>query len=152
MGEKGKRVREKEEDEAVVKRKCVNPVSVEAFDIFSQWKMSEWDSCCVDSDCELLAWSSELVNGDVCVPSSTVVELVGDGDPSDPSWEFVSECSSVAGSGVPVLAGVGVSAPSVVTVVCARMRLRTLSGVLWNRSLFLSPRCAISLVWKARKT
>ena len=34
-------VREKGEDETVVKRKCVNPVSVEAFDIFSQGEISE---------------------------------------------------------------------------------------------------------------
>ena len=36
VGKKGERVREKEEDETVVNRKCVNPVSVEVFDIFSQ--------------------------------------------------------------------------------------------------------------------
>ena len=34
VGKKGKRDREKEEDETVVGRKCVNPVSVEACDIF----------------------------------------------------------------------------------------------------------------------
>ena len=41
-----------------------------------------------------------------------------DGDPTDSRREFVSVCGSVAGSDVPVLAGVGVSDPSVVTVVC----------------------------------
>ena len=30
---------------------CVNPVSVEAFDIFSQGKISECDTCGVNSDC-----------------------------------------------------------------------------------------------------
>ena len=34
VGEKGKRVREKGEDEMVVKRKCVNQVSVQAFQHF----------------------------------------------------------------------------------------------------------------------
>ena len=36
--------------------------------------------------------------------------MFGDGDPSDSGWEFVSECGSVAGSDVSVLAAVGVSA------------------------------------------
>ena len=49
---KGKRVREKEEDETVVKRNCANPVSMEAFDIFSQGENSECDSCGANSDCE----------------------------------------------------------------------------------------------------
>ena len=141
MGKKGKRVKEREEDEAVVKRICVNTVSVEAFDIFSQVEMSDWDSCGVDSDGELGAWSCELVSCGVCVPSSSAVELVEDGDPSGSVWEFVSECGSVTGSDVPVLAGVGVSAPSVVTVVCEDAP----SG---KRSLFLSPRSVNSLVWR----
>ena len=70
---------------------------MEAFDIFSREEMSEWDSCGVDSDCELGAWSGELVSSSVCEPSSSAVELVGDDDPSDSGWEFVSECCSVAG-------------------------------------------------------
>ena len=49
---KKERESEREVDKEVVKRTCVKPVSVEAFDIFSQWEMSEWDSCGVDSDCE----------------------------------------------------------------------------------------------------
>ena len=44
-GKEGKRIREKGEDEWAVKRKCVNPVSVEDFDIFSQGEISECDSC-----------------------------------------------------------------------------------------------------------
>ena len=77
--------------------------------------MSEWDSC--------------------GVPSSSAVELVGDGGLSGSSWEFVSECGSVAGSDVPVLAGVGVSAPSVVTVVCEDVPSDSGWDFLWNRSL-----------------
>ena len=46
---------------------------MEAFDIFSQEEMSEWDSCGVDSYCELGAWSSDLVSGRVFVPSSSAV-------------------------------------------------------------------------------
>ena len=42
---RGEGVREKGKDETVVKRKCVNPVSVEAFDVFSQGEISELDSC-----------------------------------------------------------------------------------------------------------
>ena len=53
------KIREKGKDETVVKRKCVNPVSIEAFDTFSQ-EMSECDSCGVDSDCESGTWSCAL--------------------------------------------------------------------------------------------
>ena len=80
---------------------------MEAFDIFSQREMSEWDSCGFDSDCELEDWSCEVVSSDVCVPSSSVVEVVGDGELSGSGWEFVSACGSVIGSDVPVVAGVG---------------------------------------------
>ena len=95
-----KKEREREVVESVFKRKCVNTISVEAFDIFSPGEMLEWDSCGVAFDCELEAWSSELVSSSVCVPSSSAVELVGDCDPSDSSWKFVSECGPVAGSAV----------------------------------------------------
>ena len=64
----GKRVREKEEDETVVKRNCANTVSVEAFDIFSQRENSECDSCGANSDCESGTWSSALVGDDIYVP------------------------------------------------------------------------------------
>ena len=47
-GRKGKRTMEKGEDETFVKRKCVNPVSVEAFDTFSPGDISESGA---DSDC-----------------------------------------------------------------------------------------------------
>ena len=57
----------------------------------------------------------------------------------------VSECGSVAGSHVLVLAGVRVSAPSVVTVLCEDAPSDS-EWVLWTRSLFLSPRSVISLV------
>ena len=43
------------------------PVSIEAFDIFSQ-EMSECDSCGVDSDCESGTWSCALVGDDIHVP------------------------------------------------------------------------------------
>ena len=62
VGKKGKRVREKGEDETVGKRKRVNPVSVEAFDIFSQGEISEWDSCGGNSDGESGTWLSELAS------------------------------------------------------------------------------------------
>ena len=51
--------------------------------------MSEWDSCGVDNDCELGAWSRELVISSFCVPSSSAVKLVGDGDPSQLQRNFL---------------------------------------------------------------
>ena len=60
MCEKGKRGRKKEEDETVVRRNCVNPVSVEALDIFSQGAIC--DSCGVNSGCESGKWWSVLVS------------------------------------------------------------------------------------------
>ena len=45
-------------------------------------------------------------------------EVVGDGEPSGSGWEFVSECGSVAVSGVPLVTDVGETAPSFVTVMC----------------------------------
>ena len=129
----------------------MNQVSLEAFDIFSQGEISERDSCGVDSDCEFGAWSGELVSSRVCVLSSSALEL-GDGDPSDSGWEFVSECGSVAGSDVPVLAGVRVSAPSVVTLMCEGVPSDSERDFVDPQSFLLSPRSEISLVWKARKT
>ena len=86
-----KRKESQRERERKIKRlsrgNVLTPVSVEAFDIFSQGEMSEWDSCGVGSGCRTRVGSS--------------CRSVG----------------SVAGSDVLVLAGVGVSAPSVVTVV-----------------------------------
>ena len=73
VGKQGKRAREKGEDETVVKRKCVFPVSLEAFDIFSQGDISECDSCGVTSDCESGTWSSALVSNDIHVPPSFAV-------------------------------------------------------------------------------
>ena len=72
----------------------------------------------MNSDCESRTWSSELVSNGVHVHLSFAVEVVGDGEPSVSGWEFVSECGSVAVSGVPVVADVGETAPSVVTVMC----------------------------------
>ena len=66
VGKKGKRDREIEEDETGVKRKCVNPVSVEACDIFSQGEISECDSQC-GSVSMLGKWSRALVSNDIYV-------------------------------------------------------------------------------------
>ena len=63
------------------------------------------------------------------MPPSFEVEVVGDGEPSDSGWEF-------AASGMLVVTDVGDSAPSVVTVMCEGVCLRTLGGILWNRSPF----------------
>ena len=75
-GEGKKRGREKEEHETVVKRNCVNSVSVEAFDIFSQGTISECDSEC-SSVAESGKWSSALVSYDIYVPPSFAVEVGG---------------------------------------------------------------------------
>ena len=106
----------KGEDETVVKRKCVNPVSVEAFVIFSYGEISECVSCGVDSDCESGTWSSALVSNDIRVPTSFAVEVVGGGEPSDSGRELGSKCGSVAASGVLVVTDVSEIAPSVVTL------------------------------------
>ena len=73
----GKRIREKGEDGTVLKRKCVNPVSVEAFDIFSQEEISESDSCGADSDCGSGTRSSALVRNDIHVRLSFAVKVLG---------------------------------------------------------------------------
>ena len=70
------------------------------------------DSCGVNSDCESGTWSSALVITDIHVLSSF------DGKPSDSGWEFVSECGSVAVSGMLEVADMGEAALSVVTVMC----------------------------------
>ena len=57
----------------------MNPVSDEAFDIFSLGEISECDSCGVNSDCESGTWSSPLVGNDIHVPPSFAEEVVGDG-------------------------------------------------------------------------
>ena len=73
----------------------------------------------------LETWSGELVSRSVCVPSSSAVELVGDGDPSDSSWEFVSACGWF---GVCSFCG----------DLCARMCLRILSGIFVDPQSFFS--------------
>ena len=100
---------EKEEDETVVKRKYVNPVSVDAFDIFSQGEISECGSVV-----EPGKWSSALVSNDKNVLPSFAVEVVGVGEVSGSVWELGSACGSIAVSGVPVVPDVGVTAPSAV--------------------------------------
>ena len=73
------------------------------------------------------------------------------GFPSVSGWEFASECCSVVGSDVSVLAGVGVTALSVATVVCEDVPSDSECDFVKSQSFSL-PRCLISLVWKARKT
>ena len=77
-GKKRIRDEEKEENETViVKRRCVNPVSAEAFDFFSQGEISEscgnsWGLC----DCAPGTWTVLPVVTDVRVsPSSAVAEM-----------------------------------------------------------------------------
>ena len=102
VGKKGKRGRERKEDETVVKRKCVNTGQVEAFDIFNQGEISECDSEC-GSVVVLVKWSSALVSNDICVPPPFTVEVVGVGEMWDSGWVFGSECGSDAVSGVRVV-------------------------------------------------
>ena len=76
MDKKRTREEEKEENETViVKRRCVNPVSTEAFDIFSQEEFSGscgslgdlLDYSCGLSDCDSVTWTSLLLVSDVFV-------------------------------------------------------------------------------------
>ena len=46
----------------------MNPFSLDAFDIFSQWEISERELRGVDSNCESGTWSSALVSDDIRVP------------------------------------------------------------------------------------
>ena len=62
----------------------------------------------------------------------------------------LSECDSVARSGVPVVTGVLVS-PSSSVVVIGEALVWTLIGKTWNRSPFLSPDSVRSLVWRIKK-
>ena len=96
----------------------MDPVSVEAFDMFSPGEISESNSCGVNSDCESGMWLSALVSHDIRVSPSFAVEVVGEGEPSDSGWEFGSERGSVAVSGVPVETDVGETAPYGVTEMC----------------------------------
>ena len=94
VGKKGKRVRQEEEGETVVRRKCVNTVFVEAFDIFSEGEISECDSCGGNFDCESGTWSCAHVSNGIHVLPSFAVSIL------------------------PVVTDVGETAPSVVTVMC----------------------------------
>ena len=114
---KEKRGRDKGENETVVKRKCVNRVSLDAFNTVSQGNISECDSECGSVD-ESVKWSIALVNNDIYVHPSFVVEVVGVGEMSNSGWEFGSECGSVDVSGVLVVHDAGEAVLSVVTVRC----------------------------------
>ena len=93
VSRKRKTEEEKEENETViVKRRCVNLVSAEAFDIVSQKELSEscrnswgdlWDESCGLSDCDSVTWTGVLVS-----PSSAVAVMC-EGVSSDSDWEFV---------------------------------------------------------------
>ena len=130
----------------------MNPVSVEAFDIFSQGKISECDSCGVCSDCESGTWSSARVSVDVRVHPSFAVEVVGDGEPSDSCWEFGSEGDSVAVSGVPVNSDVIETTPSVVTVMCEGVSSDSEWYFVDSQFVSFFARSVISLMWKFRET
>ena len=93
-------------------------VSVGAFDNNSQEEISECGSCGVNSYCESGTWSSVLVSNDIHVRPSFAVEVVGDGEPSGSCRVFVSECGSVAVSGVLVVTDVGETAHSAVAAMC----------------------------------
>ena len=90
-GEKG------EDGTVAVKRKCINPVSAEAFDIFSQGEESEscgnswcdlWDDSSGLSDCGSVTLSCVPVVTDVLVfPSSALAVRID--ALSDWDWEFV---------------------------------------------------------------
>ena len=62
----------------------MNPVSVEAFDIFSQGEISE-----CDSECGSVAVSGVPVVIDVGETASSVVTVMCEGVPSDSEWDFV---------------------------------------------------------------
>ena len=96
VSRKRKREGEKREDETVVvQRRCVNPVSAEAFDIFSQEDSEScgnswcdlWDDSRGLSHCGPVAWSVVPVVTDV-FPSSAVA-VMNEVVSSDSDWEFL---------------------------------------------------------------
>ena len=117
-GNKGKRVREKREDETVVKRKCVNPVAAEAFDISAKGKFLSVIRVVLPLTVSRGRGLSVRASNDIRVLPSFAVEVVGDGASPDSGWEFGSEGGPVAVSGLPVVPDVGGTTPFVVTVMC----------------------------------
>ena len=104
VSRKRKREGDKGEDQkVVVKRRCINLVSAEAFDIFSHGRDSEccgnsWsdlagDSCGL-SDCGYVALSGVVVVTDVLVSPSSAVAVMSEALLSDFDWEFVEPPSS----------------------------------------------------------
>ena len=99
MSKQRTREEEKEENETViVKRRCVNPVSTEVFDIFGQEEDSEtcgnswcdlWDDSCGLSDCDSVTWTSLPVVSVVFVSPSSAVAEICEGVSSGSDWEFV---------------------------------------------------------------
>ena len=80
------------------KRRCLNPVSTEAFHIFCQEEDLEsfgnswgdhWDESCGLSDSDSVTWTGLLVVTDVLVSSFTAVADMCEGVFLDSDWEFV---------------------------------------------------------------
>ena len=87
VSRKRKREGRKGEDETVaVKRRCTNPVSDEAFDVFSQWEDSESSGL---SDCGSEASSGVPVVTDVPVSPSSTAVVMSEALVSDSDWEVV---------------------------------------------------------------
>ena len=149
VGEKRKRVEEKEEYVLVVKRECVNPTIVEVFDMFNPGRFrsvnrKSWgdlweDSSGIDSDCESVTWSSAPVVTDAHVLLSYAVEVMV-------SWGFTSDCGSVAVSDVPVVTDVYETAPSVVTVMCEGVPSDSEWDFVEPQSSSFSKRCNFACV------
>ena len=81
-----------------VKRRCINPVSAEAFDIFSKREDSEscgnswcdlWDESCGLSDCGSVTLSGVPVVTDVPVFPSSAVGVMNEALLSGSEWETV---------------------------------------------------------------
>ena len=85
---------EKEENETViVKRRCVDPYSTDAFDFFSSGEDLEscgnlWDDPCGLSDRDSWTWTGVLFVIDVLVSLSSAVTEVCDGFPLGSDWEL----------------------------------------------------------------
>ena len=86
------------EDQKVVVKRCINPVSAEAFDIFSHGRDAEccgnsWcdlaGDYCGFSDCGSVALSGVVVVTDVPVSPSSAVAVMSEASLSDSDWEFV---------------------------------------------------------------
>ena len=132
------------------KSKTKEDKEVRALTLLANGEISECDSECGSAE-ESEKWSSALVNNDMYVHPSFVVEVVGVGERSDSGWEFGSECGSVDVSGVLVVHDAGEAVLSVVTVRCDGVPPESEWDLVETQS-FSSPRSVISLLWKSRRT